>query len=136
MPASACFGTMARTASSPVVAISLESTLSPSARRTNRRVRFSGRGRLPVCVVNIRSVLRRITALSQSIDGGAPARRRLRHMMISLFEPTCLDVKLTLYVGVGVQVRSQIFGILQLGIEEYPLLAILRNQFGILHRGL
>jgi len=30
-------------------------------------------------------------------------------MRIGLLEPTCFDVKLTLYVGIGVQVRGQIF---------------------------
>src|SRR6185369_9009400 len=57
-------------------------------------------------------------------------------MSISLLQPTCLDVKLALYVGIGVQVRSQILGILQLGIKEHPLLAILSNQLRVLHSAL
>src|SRR5262245_16462640 len=53
-----------------------------------------------------------------------------------LLKPAGLDVKLTLDLGVSVKVRGQIFRILELGIEEDSLLAIFRNQFGILHRGL
>src|SRR5262249_29751925 len=62
-PASAWRGTIAFTAARPADAIVPAWMLSPRARRTKRSVKFLGRGRLPACVVRIRSELRRMNAL-------------------------------------------------------------------------
>src|SRR5262249_30395729 len=72
-PASAWRGTIALTAARPAAAIVSASMLSPRARRTKRPVKFSGRGRLPACVVRIRSELRRINGPARCGDG-RPAR--------------------------------------------------------------
>src|SRR5579883_827668 len=60
--ASACLLTIQRSASWPSRSSSPGSTDSPRARRTCSPVNSGGRGRLPVCVVRMRSSLRRMVA--------------------------------------------------------------------------
>src|SRR5829696_3677361 len=119
---------MARIASRPAAAISSVLTCAPCARRTNNWVKSSGRGRLPACVVRIRSVLRRI---------GSPVVRRSRAKREpmttgpteitptafmgpafagttdSLLQPSGLDVELAL----GLDVSGEIVGQLGRGRE-------------------
>src|SRR5262249_33052983 len=77
-PASAWRGTIALTAARPAAAIVSASMLSARARRTKRPVKSSGRGKLPACVVRIRSELRRMNgpALWRWPAAGAAALKR------------------------------------------------------------
>src|SRR2546425_2332770 len=67
IPASACLPTTSATADRMRAARAAGSTGTPSSLATIIRIRSSGRGRLPVCVVRKRSVLRRMVfaALSE-----------------------------------------------------------------------
>src|SRR5215471_7482610 len=62
MPASACFSTTAATAARMRAWSAARSTGTPSSLANIMRTRPSGRGRLPVCVVRKRSVLRLMMA--------------------------------------------------------------------------
>src|SRR5687767_10885753 len=115
MPACTWFGTMARSASWPAAAISAGSTASPPARATNRRLRRSGRGRLPVCVVRMRCVLCCTAAF--------------------LLQPAGLEVELALRFGVRAEVARKVVGAHQLRIEEHAELLVLGDELRVLHGG-
>src|SRR5215472_16500040 len=73
MPASTCFSTTAATAERMCALSAAISTGTPSSLANIVRTRSAGRGRLPVCVVRKRSVLRSIGRAS----GQLPAAVRL-----------------------------------------------------------
>src|SRR4030095_2472865 len=77
IPASACLRTTSSTASATRCASAAASTGTPSSLAYIIRMRSSGRGRLPVCVVRKRSVLRLITH-SSTPDTLGPIRRFYR----------------------------------------------------------
>ena len=65
----------------PAASSSAGSTASPCARRTYSRTSSGGRGRLPACVVRIRSSLRRMAPLSPSDSLRRDSRAEQRHPM-------------------------------------------------------
>src|SRR5271166_3640230 len=84
MPASTCFSTTAATADRMRALSAVASTGTPSSLANIARTRSSGRGRLPVCVVRKRSVLRFIvgaTSMEAGHDLLAQQLQRPRHWL-------------------------------------------------------
>src|SRR3954471_6412881 len=92
MPAATCFFTTSSVASAMTRAASVGSLIVPCSRPNNTSVTACERGRLPTCVVRMRSVLVRISRSAVVVVGAVVALQPTLELRMRLAERIAIDL--------------------------------------------